>query len=123
MDAKMMAKKAMLKSLKKEMMDMMGEERSDLKDVLGKKLMKVTVASDSKEGLAKGLEKAEDIMEKKSEEESEGYECDECGDMGCPACEEGEESEEASEEMDKESPEALKAQIEELKKQLAAKSE
>ena len=123
MDAKMMAKKAMLKSLKKEMMDMMGEERGDLKDVLGKKLMKVTVASDSKEGLIKGLDKAEDIMEKKSEEKSDGYECKDCGDMGCPACEEGEESEENYNEMDEESPEAIKAQIEELKKKLAAKSE
>lgn len=44
--------------------DIMGEmDQLMCKDLDGKKKMKVSVMSDSKEGLAKGLDKAEDIME------------------------------------------------------------
>jgi hypothetical protein len=125
MKDKLEAKKAMLKSLKSEMKSMMGEGRGDLSDMLGKKLMKVTVASDSKEGLEKGLSKAEEIMQKKSEspemEDESEYGCESCEDKGCPECEEMEE--ESSEEMpeEEESMESLKAQLAELKKQLASK--
>ena len=67
-----MAKAAMLKELSKEMSN---DANSGLKDALSKKGMKkVTVASDSKEGLEKGLSMAEKLMKLKngdSEDESE----------------------------------------------------
>lgn len=64
MEAK--AKLASLKDLMKEMDDMM------LGDMKGKKGMaKVSVMSDSPEGLKEGLEKAEDVLEGESEDESE----------------------------------------------------
>jgi hypothetical protein len=50
------AKLEVLKDLKKQAMSMMGD-----------KLSKVTVASDSKEGLSKGLQKAKDIISKEPE--------------------------------------------------------
>jgi hypothetical protein len=44
----------------------------ELGDILGGDLIgKVTVASDSEEGLKKGLEKAEDVIESKMEDESD----------------------------------------------------
>lgn len=54
-----------LQELMKDMDDIM------LKDMKGKKGMKVSVMSDSPEGLKAGLEKAEDAMEGESEEETE----------------------------------------------------
>lgn len=138
MKDKLLAKRSMLKNLKHEMMDLMGDDRGDLKDILGKKLMKVTVAAKDEKGLKKGLSKAEEILAKKglvSDDESEEseeqgkYECEDCGDMGCPACDamaemaEDEESSESEESDEDESPESLKAQILELKKKLAEKSE
>jgi hypothetical protein len=74
-----MAKAAMLKELSKEMSN---DANSGLRDSLGKKGMKkVTVASDSSEGLKKGLSMAEKLMklkngdsEDESEEASEGSE-------------------------------------------------
>jgi hypothetical protein len=58
-----MAKAAMLKELSKEMSN---DANSGLKDTLGKKGMKkVTVASDSSEGLKKGLSMAEKLMKLK----------------------------------------------------------
>lgn len=67
-----MAKAAMLKELSKEMSN---DSNSGLKDALSKKGMKkVTVASDSEEGLKKGLSMAEKLMKLKngkSEEDSE----------------------------------------------------
>lgn len=99
-------KKKLLEMLKEEMKGMMSEDRmgSDLAEKLkGKKMKKVTVASDSEEGLMEGLDKAEDMLEKKQsfkdaflnrnkedmeeesedemEDESEG--CPMCGKMGC----------------------------------------
>lgn len=53
--SKLEAKASAIKSLMHEMKGLMG---NDLKDGL----KKVTVASDSKEGLEKGLEKAHDLM-------------------------------------------------------------
>jgi hypothetical protein len=65
MDKKMMAKSKMLRELKKAMMEELGaplgEKMKDMK--------KVTVASDSEEGLEEGLSKAQQILQKKSEME------------------------------------------------------
>ena len=102
-----MAKAAMLKELSKEMSN---DSNSGLKDALSKKGMKkVTVASDSKEGLEKGLSMAEKLMklkngdsEESSEEESED--------------EEMEEPESAKEEMGEMSEEEAMAMYEMLKK-------
>ena len=58
-------------SMAKELSDMLG---SDLTDDIKGGMSKVTVASDSAEGLKKGLEKAEDVLEEsdgESEDESE----------------------------------------------------
>lgn len=54
-------RKAMLSQLK----DLRGEMNSMMGDSYGKNLKKVTVASDSKEGLEEGLSKAQEIMKKK----------------------------------------------------------
>lgn len=57
-------------SMAKELSDMLGEDLTEgIKDA-----KRVTVASDSEEGLKKGLEKAEDILESKMEDESEDSE-------------------------------------------------
>jgi hypothetical protein len=54
-------------AMAKELSDMLGEDLTEgIKDS-----KRVTVASDSEEGLKKGLEKAEDILESKMEDESE----------------------------------------------------
>jgi len=63
-DMKNRAKSEMLKELSKTMSD---DQNSPLKDIMGKKLQKVTVMSDSKKGLEKGLSKAEQILKKKEE--------------------------------------------------------
>jgi hypothetical protein len=58
-------------SMAKELSDMLG---SDLTDDIKGGLKKVTVASDSEEGLKSGLKKAEDVLEEsdsESEDESE----------------------------------------------------
>lgn len=60
------AKLASLQELMKEMDDMM------LEGMKGKGKMKVSVASDSPEGLKQGLEKAEDALEGESEESESG---------------------------------------------------
>lgn len=62
---------------------------SELRKSLGG-LKKVTVASDSKEGLKEGLEKAEEIVE------GEEKDCSEC--PGCPHCMGEEESEDMEQE-------------------------
>lgn len=87
-------------AMAKELSDMLGEDLTEgIKDS-----KRVTVASDSEEGLKKGLEKAEDILESKMEDDSEESE-----DM--KDSEYMEDSEEDSEEKIKE----LERQIEELK--------
>lgn len=94
-DEKKMKAKA---SMAKELSDTLGGDIAE--DMKG--MSKVTVASDSEQGLKKGLEKAEDVLENKMEsEESEDME------------EEKEDSEEESSDS-----EDLKSQIEELKSQL-----
>ena len=99
----------MLKELSKEMSD---DQYSPLADKLkGKKLQKVSVMSDSKEGLKKGLSKAEELLKMKgygdSEEESEEGE-------------EEESEEEASEvpEMPEMSEEQMRQMLEMLKAKL-----
>ena len=83
------AKLTVLKEANKMATDEMKKDLSGLK--------KVTVASDSKAGLMKGLEKAEDIVE------GEEKDCSEC--PGCPHCmgeQEDEDMEMASESEDEE---------------------
>lgn len=58
------AKMSVLQDLKKMMDDSIAGDLKGLK--------KVTVASDSKEGLKEGLEKAEDVLEGQEEMEEEG---------------------------------------------------
>jgi hypothetical protein len=66
MEKKAKAKAEMLKELSKEMSDDM---YSPMKDMIGKKGMKkVSVMSDSPEGLEKGLSMAEKLMKLKSEQ-------------------------------------------------------
>ena len=96
------AKSAMLKELSKTMSD---DQNSPLRDIMGKKLQKVTVMSDSKKGLEQGLSKAEQILKKKESmmpemEESEDKMEDE---SEAPEMEESDdESEDSMEGMDKE---------------------
>ncbi len=84
-------------------------------DALSEDLMggvqKVTIASNSKKGLKKGLEKAEDVlesadMEEESEEESEDRE------------EESEDSEKSESKEDSEDSESLKLEIAKLKSEI-----
>ena len=88
--AKKQLKEEMLKMLKSDMMDMKKESKKGLFDgIMPKKgeMQKVTVMADSKEGLKKGLSKAQEIMKAKlgidPEMEEEKEECSECGKMPC----------------------------------------
>jgi hypothetical protein len=95
-------KQEMLKMLKSDMVGMKKKGKKDLfEGKMPKKMDKVTVMSDSKEGLMEGLSKAEQIMKAKlgdkseskdeSKEESKGKpKCDMC-DMDPCECEECEE--------------------------------
>jgi len=87
-------------AMAKELSDSLG---SDILEGI-KGMKKVTVASNSEEGLKEGLEKAEDVLESKMEKESE---------------EESEDSEEESEESE-ESPD-LESEIVKLEKELENK--
>jgi hypothetical protein len=71
-------------------------------DLLGG-VQKVTVASDSKQGLKKGLEKAEEVIESEDREEDS---------------EESEESEKDENKEDSEDPESLKLEIAKLKSEI-----
>ena len=99
-----MAKAAMLKELSKEMSN---DANSGLKDSLGKKGMKkVTVASDSSEGLKKGLSMAEKLMNAKSassKDDMEEYESPE-----------GSMEEESSSEEKSEGESSMKEHVEQL---------
>jgi hypothetical protein len=90
-------------AMAKELSDMLGEDLTEgIKDS-----KRVTVASDSEEGLKKGLEKAEDILESKMEDES---------DMEDESEMESESEDESEDEMDSEEKiRELEKQIEELK--------
>lgn len=94
--------------------DLHGQSTNLMKDGL----KKVSVTSDSKEGLKAGLDKAEDILGEDSEEE-----CEACSGEGCPMCGSGEkekakskgyeDQQESSEPMDEDE---LDAKIQELLK-------
>lgn len=100
MDKKKLARMEMLRKMSK---DKSGEMYSPVGEKLkSKKLSKVTVIADDKEGLKKGLSKAQQILKAKlgeklgleeSEEESE-HECPICEDEGCEECHEEEDSDE-----------------------------
>lgn len=111
MDMKRKAKEGMLKELSKVMSSDM---YSPLKE---KKMQKVTVASDSAEGLKKGLSKAEQILSKKKEIAPELPEMEESEDE--------EESEDDSSEMEEGcedmSKEEIQSKIEMLQKMLSSK--
>lgn len=69
MEKKAKAKAAMLEELKNEMSN---ESYSPMKEMMGKKGMKkVSVMSDSPEGLKKGLSMAEKLMQLKSKQKEE----------------------------------------------------
>lgn len=102
MDKKKLARMEMLRKLARK-----GREEDaepSLKEALKKKkLSKVEVISDSKEGLTKGLSKAQEILKAKlgdkllSEDDSDDMhdeDCDICEGHGCEYCEEEEEDEE-----------------------------
>lgn len=102
MDKKYLAKKKMLEKMSGDIKDKMYGSLGD--ELKGKKLSKVTVASDSPEGLKKGISLAEKLLAKKfgqsdkkedKSEESEEMEhsCPMCEDEGCEECEEVEEEE------------------------------
>ncbi len=99
---KMDAKAAMAK----ELSDSLG---SDIMDGI-KDMKKVTVASDSEEGLKEGLEKAEDILGKSKMEDSEEEDSED----------ESEEESEDESEMEEESPD-LESEISKLEKELEDK--
>jgi hypothetical protein len=108
MEKKAKAKAEMLKELSKEMSDDM---YSPMKDMLGKKGMKkVSVMSDSPQGLEKGLSMAEKLMQLKSEqngdEETETDMMEEAPEM------------EAEEDMSEMSPEDMEMMYEMLKSKL-----
>jgi hypothetical protein len=112
MEKKSQAKAAMLKELSKEMSDDM---YSPMKDMLGKKGMKkVTVASDSPEGLEKGLSMAEKLMKLKSGESSK----EEMPEAEYESEEEESPEMEAADEMSEMSPEEMEAMYEMLKQKL-----
>ena len=104
------AKKAKLTALK----EAHGMAKKMMEDDL-KGLKKVTIASDSPEGLKAGLEKAEDLIEGEVEDSS----CEACEGEGCGECEESED-ESSDEESEDEQPELsedeLEAKIAELMK-------
>ena len=114
MDMKSQSKLKALKELNKVMKDMMGEE---VKSKIGG-LKKVTVAASNAEDLKKGLNKAEEILDKPSLEEvlsdEDSQESDE------HEMQESEEMENEEENSDKKmSKEDIMAQIEKLKAALA----
>jgi hypothetical protein len=80
---KLEAKKKMLKELKKMM-------RDDYYEPMKGDIKKVTVMSDSEEGLKEGLSKAEEIMKmkglEKDEEREEEYEEDESEEYASGGC-------------------------------------
>lgn len=76
-------KQHMLKMLKSDMVGMK-KDKGDLFDGMmpSKDVSKVTVMSDSPEGIVKGLSKAEEIMKAKFSKKSESK-CDKCDQSPC----------------------------------------
>lgn len=109
MEKKAKAKAEMLKELSKEMSDDM---YSPMKEMLGKKGMKkVSVMSDSPEGLEKGLSMAEKLMKLKAKENGQEEEMMDNYEEESPEME-------ASEEMSDMSEDEMEAMFEMLKKKL-----
>ena len=108
------AKSMMLKELSKAMSD---DQNSPIGDMMkGKKMQKVTVMSDSPEGIKKGLSKAEQIMQAKHGSEPE---MGESMDHEASEAPEMEASEDSMPEMgDDMSKEHIMAMIEMLQKKL-----
>ena len=112
------AKMNVLEDLRKHAMSMMGDKVKAPK--------KVVVASDSKEGLEKGLEKAKQFIDADkgegslmNDEDSYGETCPHCEGEGCGECEEESPAEKMLEngaEIDSEREEDLDKQIAELMK-------
>lgn len=105
------AKMDSLSELSDEMSKMIGD---DFSKGMGK-MKKVTVASDSEEGLKEGLDKAQDIMKKKLGEQPSSDSV--VGERSYDAEPMEEEMEE--EMMDEDSPEAIRKKIMELQKKLS----
>jgi len=129
MEKKAKAKSEMLKELSNEMSDDM---YSPMKDMIGKKgLKKVSVMSDSPEGLKKGLSLAEKLMKLKKDQsapeegetESEEKSCASCKGEGCAMCEGSEESmsDESGEGISHELPEMSQKEMEAAYEMLKAK--
>lgn len=81
-------KKGMSPLEKKAKLAVLGEAHKSASDMMKgglANLKKVTIASDSKEGLKEGLDKAEDLLGEQSDEE-----CEVCDGVGCPHCGMGE---------------------------------
>jgi hypothetical protein len=109
MEKKAKAKAEMLKELSREMSDDM---YSPMKDMLDKKGMKkVSVMSDSPEGLQKGLTMAEKLMQLKSKQNGEEDMMEESEEEESPEME-------ASDELSEMSPEEMEAMFEMLKQKL-----
>lgn len=109
MEKKAKAKAEMLKELSREMSDDM---YSPMKDMLGKKGMKkVSVMSDSPEGLEKGLSMAEKLMQLKSKQNGDEDMMEESEEEESPEME-------AADEMSEMSPEEMEAMYEMLKQKL-----
>jgi hypothetical protein len=81
--AKKSIKEELLKMLKSDMIKMKGDSKKDVfEGMMPKKMQKVTVMSDSPEGIKKGLSKAEEIMKAKLGDKKE-HSCEECGKAPC----------------------------------------
>lgn len=116
MDMKHKAKAEMLKTLSKMMAD---DQHEPVKEVLGKKLNKVTVMADSKQGLQKGLSTAEQLLAKRNAEkglEKEEPEMQEASES--PEMESEEDANIADEDM---SEEDIMAMMDVLKAKMEAK--
>lgn len=110
MEKRARAKSEMLKELSREMSDDM---YSPMKNMLGKKGMKkVSVMSDSPEGIQKGLSMAEKLMQLKDKQNGNGSEED---------MEEESPEMEASDELEEMSPDEMEAMYELLKQKLGKK--
>lgn len=105
------AKLSALKNLRNEMSQMMQGN-------LGEKMNKVTVAAKDKEGLKKGLEKAEEILEEKPDmeemEEAAGEDLDNDMELG----EDEEHQDKVVEGMDEEAIDKMMQKLADMKKKL-----
>lgn len=99
---KKLARMEMLKHLSKKKSSEMHEPKADA--LKGKKLSKVTIIAKDKEGLEKGLTKAQEILKAKlgkifdeADEDETEHDCESCKDEGCEECSEEEHDEDEDE--------------------------